>query len=157
MSPAGKSAAAGFTLVELLVVLAIAALLLLVAAPRLLGALPGAALRGAASDVAVALRRTQSQAIVANAERSFLVDVDSRRVVAGDEAGAFTLPAEIELRIVVGHTELAGAAAGGIRYFPDGSSTGGRVTLVQAGRAIDVRVDWLTGQVTLEGPHEAAR
>ena len=36
---------------------------------------------------------------------------------------------------------------GAIRFFPDGSSTGGRVTLMVGERSYAVDVDWLTGRV----------
>jgi hypothetical protein len=38
---------------------------------------------------------------------------------------------------------------GVIRFFGDGSSTGGSVTILQGERRSDVTVDWLTGRVSL--------
>ena len=38
---------------------------------------------------------------------------------------------------------------GSIRFYPDGSSNGGRVTVGAGGRAFAVDVDWLTGHVTI--------
>lgn len=145
----------GFTLVELLVVLAIAVMLVALAAPVISRSLPGAELKTAASDVAGGLRRVQSQAIVTNREAVFQIDVASRRAVVGSEARALALPRDLRLNVVVGDTEVANSEVGGIRFFPDGSSTGGRITLALAGQAYDVRVDWLTGRVMLEGPHAA--
>ena len=153
-SPAGRTRAPsrGFTLVELLVVLGIAALLLALAAPMAMRALPGTALKTAAQDVADGLRRVRSEAIVSNAEQGFVVDVESRRARLGSRRAPLVLPPEVSLRLVVGDTEVDSHRQGGIRFFPDGSSTGGRVTLALEGRAYDVGVDWLTGRVTLEGP-----
>jgi len=148
-------AARGFTLVELLVVLGIAALLVALAAPVVSRGLPGVALKAAASDVAGGLRRVQSQAIVTNREAVFQIDVASRRAVVGGEAKTLELPSNLHLSVVVGDSEVASGNLGGIRFFPDGSSTGGRITLAHGGRAYDVRVDWLTGRVSLEGPHGA--
>lgn len=148
-------AARGFTLVELLVVLGIAALLVALAAPVVSRGLPGAALKAAASDVAGGLRRVHSQAIVSNRETVFQIDVAARRAAVGDEPRPLALPAELRLTVVVGDSEVAGEGVGGIRFFPDGSSTGGRITLALDDRAYDVRVDWLTGRVTLEGPRAA--
>ena len=37
-----------------------------------------------------------------------------------------------------------------IRFFPDGSATGGRVRLARDNRQYVVVVDWLTGSVSLE-------
>ena len=38
---------------------------------------------------------------------------------------------------------------GRVRFFPDGTSTGGRLTLTQNERKYYVVVDWLTGRVEL--------
>ena len=40
-------------------------------------------------------------------------------------------------------------AAPRIGYFPDGSSSGGNITLSEARRSSRVDVDWLTGAVTV--------
>ena len=48
-------------------------------------------------------------------------------------------------------------ARGAIRFFPDGSSTGGRITLSTDRLAYLVDVDWLTGKIhLLEADPEAA-
>ena len=138
----------GFTLVELLVVLGIIALLLTLASPMISRGLPGAALKTAASDIAQGLRRTQSAAITGNAEAVFSLDTEARSFSAGRAARRQALPEEISLRLIVGEQEIEGSA-GGIRFFPDGSSTGGRVSLTLGDRTVDVSVDWLTGRVRL--------
>ena len=38
---------------------------------------------------------------------------------------------------------------GGIRFFPDGGSNGGRVSLAVGERRFNVDVDWLTGRVSI--------
>ncbi len=53
----------------------------------------------------------------------------------------------IELLTIAG--EARGAGAGDIRFNPDGSSTGGRIALADAGHRIAVGVDWLTGRVSV--------
>ena len=60
------------------------------------------------------------------------------------------MPAGIDLELLTVATELGGGGArGGIRFFPDGSSTGGRVTLSHGSRQYFVDVDWLTGRVSV--------
>ena len=39
---------------------------------------------------------------------------------------------------------------GAIRFFPDGGSNGGRITLAAGERKYDVDVDWLTGRVAIQ-------
>jgi general secretion pathway protein H len=45
--------------------------------------------------------------------------------------------------------EQQGPGGGAIRFNPDGSSTGGRISLSDGGRRIAVGVDWLTGRVAV--------
>ena len=45
---------------------------------------------------------------------------------------------------------LLSERVGQIRYFPDGSSTGGRIRLAREGWQADVRSDWLTGLVSVD-------
>ena len=40
---------------------------------------------------------------------------------------------------------------GAIRFYPDGSSTGGRITVASGERKYLVDVDWLTGRVSIAG------
>jgi general secretion pathway protein H len=43
---------------------------------------------------------------------------------------------------------------GGIRFYPDGGSTGGNVRLEANGRIYQVNVAWLTGEASLQRPDE---
>ena len=45
------------------------------------------------------------------------------------------------------------ATTGDIRFNPDGSSSGGRITLADGSRRVAVGVDWLTGRVTVADVH----
>jgi general secretion pathway protein H len=44
---------------------------------------------------------------------------------------------------------LQDEAAGSIRFFPDGSSTGGRVMIAAGNEKLSVDVNWLTGRVSI--------
>ena len=59
------------------------------------------------------------------------------------------LPKDMELRLLTAAQELTGEKAGRIRFYPDGSSTGGRVKLVRGQRAWDIEIAWLTGEVAM--------
>jgi general secretion pathway protein H len=52
--------------------------------------------------------------------------------------------------VVTAQTELTGEGAANIRFFPDGSSTGGRVTLERGQTVWKIDINWLTGQIELE-------
>ncbi len=142
----------GFTLVELLVVLAIAGLIIGVAAPMVARGFPGVVLETAADSIEQSLRVARSTAISRNSETIFRLDVEARTFGADGARRTRTLPEDIGVRLVVGDQEVTDASTGGIRFFPDGSSTGGRIELTLAGRSARVDVDWLTGRIRVGDP-----
>lgn len=140
---------AGFTLLELLVVLALTALLLAVTPPLFTAAFPGVEHKTAARRVAAGLRLARTRAIGMGEEIPFIVDVEEHRFEIGDGLGGGRLPEGIELELVTAESEILDAGLGAIRFFPDGTSTGGRVTLLRNDHGYQVGVDWLTGRVRL--------
>ena len=137
----------GFTLIELLVALAIVSLALII----IVGYKPpwsrGLGLRGAASEIAEGLRAARSEAIVQNRATTFEIDLDSHRFRVG--AGPVRqLPPSLKLAMLTTAGERHAVQTGGIRFNPDGSSTGGRISLDDGVRTIAVGVDWLSGRVT---------
>ncbi len=57
------------------------------------------------------------------------------------------LPKGLKLSITSAKEDRLNDHTGRIRFFPDGSSTGGRITLKAGRREWHVNVSWLTGQV----------
>jgi general secretion pathway protein H len=145
-APAAK--AAGFTLIEIIVVLAILGFALAMIARY--GAPPtrGLDLRGAAGAVASGLRLARSEAILRNHPVTFDLDLAGHRFRPGSGKAQQLSPAlAIELLTIAG--ERRRGNAGDIRFNPDGSSSGGRITLADGGRKIMIGVDWLTGRVSV--------
>ena len=139
----------GFTLLELVVALAIAAVLFAVLLPTGARQRDHAELANAARGVAAALLSTRTQAIMAGKPAAFAIDVDHALYRAAGRAAVRQFPPGTEVALYTAATETRGAATGLIRFFPDGSSTGGGVTLGRSGDRIDVMVDWLTGGVSV--------
>ncbi len=139
----------GFTLLELLVVLTLAAVLLATIPPLLSKGLSNAELRGAARQLAASLRFARSQAITKGEEAVLVLDVEQRRYRVQGMRREFHLPRELSVKIVTAESEVSGSDTGTIRFFPNGSSTGGRVTVANEKRKVDVDVDWLTGRIAL--------
>lgn len=141
-------AEAGFTLIELLVVVAILGLAL----GLIVGYRPpwsnGLGLRGAAGELASALRLARSEAITENAPVSVAVDVAGHRYQVG-QGRVRNLPPRLQLRLLTLADERRSARQGAIRFNPDGSSTGGRITITDGSRALAVGVDWLSGRVSI--------
>ena len=142
----------GFTLLELLVVLAVISLIIGLAAPRFSGALPGAQVKSAALGLAAALRAARSHAIGGNQEAVLTLNVESRRYSMTGENKTHHLPDDLEVALATARSELYDDGTGGFRFFPDGSSTGGRITLTGDNREYQIDVDWLTGKISITEP-----
>lgn len=144
---AARAFACGFTLLEILLALGIAALAAAVAAPNLTPLLVRAQLYSATRDVASALRYARGQAIVRGQETSFELDIERHRYRVSERRKPYSLSDQILLSLYTARSETVNEGVGRIRFYPDGSSTGGRVTLEGGGRKKEVDVNWLTGEV----------
>ncbi len=139
--------AAGFTLIEVLVVLVILGLTVALIVSRGPVRSTGFDLRATAGDIAQQLRLARSEAIATDRVTRFTLDLADRRYETNGVAGPL-LPAELALAM----TTVTGGAPrplGAITFAPDGSSSGGRVVLVAGANAVAIVVDWLTGRVSV--------
>ena len=139
----------GFTLMEMLLVMAIVALVLAVAPPLLSAAMPGLQLKGAARELAAALRQTRSRALTLGGETALELDLQGHRARITGSAQTVPLPEALDITLVTADQELDDDQHGRIRFYPDGTSTGGRITLRHGDSGYEVDVDWLTGRVRL--------
>lgn len=138
----------GFTLIEMLAVIALIAIAVTVTAVSLRGRARGE-LQASAQRVAAGLRDTRTRAMASGKPQWFTVDLRGHAWVAPGR-GARPFPADADVRVTSAAEESAGeAGVARIRYFPDGSSSGGNVVLSDKGRTARVDVDWLTGAVTV--------
>ena len=138
----------GFTLIEVIVTLAILGLALVLIAGYKPPWSSGLGLRGTASELASGLRLARSEAIASNRPVAFDLDIAARRYRVG--AGTVRqLPANLSIELLTIAGESRGANVGDIRFNPDGSSTGGRIALADGKRHMAVGVDWLTGRVSV--------
>jgi general secretion pathway protein H len=143
----------GFTLLELLVVLAILAAVAAFALPSFSPG-GGVQLKTATRALLVGLRQTRNEAMTTNTSQALVVDLERHHFIVGNGSRLQHLPHDIEVSLFTAKRERVDERVGGIRFFPDGSSTGGRVTLASGKREIYIDVDWLTGRVRLLDPSD---
>ena len=139
----------GFTLLEIIVVLALGAVLyaLVLAVPTRGASM--ADLKATARTLASGLRQAQTTAMVSRKDAVLSVDVEAREFVMPGDTEARKLPQNIDLKLYTAQSEVANQHRGAIRFYPDGSSTGGRITVSAGERKFLVDVDWLTGRVSI--------
>lgn len=146
--------ARGFTLLELLLVLALVAGASLLAMAAFGGGLRGARLHGVARDLAAQMRFARAVAISSGQPQQVVVDPQARRWT-GAKGRSGELPAGVEV-VFTGAREVQPAPGqGAVRFFPDGAATGGRVRLTMDAAGWDVDVGWLTGEVRVRRVREA--
>jgi general secretion pathway protein H len=145
--PVGSSR--GFSLLELLVVLAIIGLLLTLTPLVFSGTIDRLRLESTARELASALRVTRARAISLQTPQALAVYLEAPHYQGPANPEPRTLPAEFGYQLIVSESERLGPKGGSIRFYPDGSSTGGRIEVRAAGADWAVDVDWLTGRVAL--------
>jgi general secretion pathway protein H len=134
-------------MIELIVVIAMLAMITALAVPSIRGSTAGLGLRVAAYALAGEMRSARASARRNNIERLVRIDVGQHEYWAEGIGRARRLPAHVGLRLAVPEMERQGPASGRIRFFPDGSSTGGSIVLRDSQREAEVAVDWLSGDV----------
>jgi general secretion pathway protein H len=139
----------GFTLIELLVVLALIALMMALVPPLLQGGVSSAEVKGAARRLAAGLKYVRSQAITSHKEAVLTLDLEHRKFMVTGKKRQYPLPDNMEISLVTARSQVDSNSIGKIRFFPDGTSTGGRITLTQGERKYLVDINWLTGQVAI--------
>jgi general secretion pathway protein H len=136
-----EGGSAGYTLVELTVVLAILGLMLTIAVPLFGGHLAGVTLDAATREIGTALREARSAAITEN-----------RAVVFQGGSGGYWLDRRhFTLPTASGVAPVQIATGGGqrITFYPSGGSSGSRVLVTSGGVHREIAIDALTGRANV--------
>ena len=139
----------GFTLLEIVVVLVIVAGAMVLVLSMVGRGASSADLKASARALAAGLRATQSTAMATRRDALLTIDVEHRRFTFGRDEAPHKLPEGIDLKLYTAQAEVESEKKGSIRFYPDGSSTGGRITVSSGERKFLVDVDWLTGRVSI--------
>ncbi len=139
----------GFTLLELIIVLAVSVLGFAVVGSNISAGSQSTHLQAAARDLASALRYAHGQALMTRQPISVMVNLDENSYTISNRDKVYPLHEQIEVSVVVAEEEMKEGREAGIRFFSDGSSTGGRVTLESGKQLRRIDVNWITGAVTI--------
>lgn len=144
-----RSSSRGFSLLELMLVLLLLGLAYGLAGPMLSDKPTGLEMQSAARQIAAGMRKARGTAITQNREAVLTLDITKRQFAVTGDAKSYSLPKALDYSLFTAQSELVREHTGNIRFFPDGSSTGGRVTVVSGKSTQAVDVDWITGRVKI--------
>ncbi len=147
--PRMASRASGVTLLELLIVLVIMAAVTGLVVPMFGSGVSTTELKSAARQLASGLRLARSEAVTQRRETFLVLDVAGRRFRVDRNPKEHPLPRDVELKLFTAQNDLIDDKVGSIRFYPDGGSNGGRITVASGERKFEVDVDWLTGRVAI--------
>ena len=138
----------GVSLLEMLLVIALLAVISVVAAGAMSGGFAGMQLRSEAKRITAQLRYTRTQAIATGRPQRFTIDPQARTLSAPNGRHG-EIPRKLGITFTGAREVQPRRGEGAIVFFQDGASTGGRVQLSVKQAAMNIDVTWLTGEVRL--------
>lgn len=148
--PGGRDGSeAGFTLLEMVCVMAIVALLAAISLPRLPTATSHQRLEAYAVEVAAMLKADRNAAFVRRGPIETTIDARRRVVTAGSNGRVVRLPNDIVVEALLPQRCYGRQVRSNVTFFPSGRSCGGVVRLTRFDNGFEVRVNWLTGAVDI--------
>lgn len=147
--PIAVNSARGFTLLELIIVLLISVLGFAVVGSNISSGNQSTRIQAAARDIASALRYAHGQALMSRQPVSVTLNLGDNSYAIGNRGKVYRLDSEIGISVTVAEEEFSEGQQAGIRFFGDGSSTGGRITLELGKQLRRIDVNWITGAVAI--------
>lgn len=144
----GKRTQRGVVLLDIVAALAVIALVAFVLMPKPRSGTGAAELTAEGVRISAEIRKGRAKAIGSGGTVDVLVDADKRKVQVQGGA-AITVRDGVDMRWVTSNQCPLRQGRRALRFLADGRSCGAVMTLSVKGRAIELRVDWLTGRVEM--------
>ena len=140
----------GFTLIEMVVVIVLIGLAYTLLPKLAFGGVSGPELKTNVRAVATGLRMARDAAINTKREAMLVINLENREFTLPNDTRLHKLNEKLDVKLYTSEADLISDKVGTIRFYPDGSSNGGRVTVAAGERGFEIDVDWLTGHVTIK-------
>ncbi|WP_352757555.1 GspH/FimT family pseudopilin [Mesorhizobium sp. M0482] len=142
-----EHATAGFTLVEMLVVLAIMAVVAAIAAPGIARNYRTKNLESLTGEITTRLRLSRTSAIATARPKQIAIDPRAG-TIRFDDRDTLVLPEDVEMTVTTGLETVAADRQATLTFLPDGSASGLDLDLQRKGQTVRIEVNWLTGLAT---------
>ena len=150
--------AAGFTLLELVVVLLIAGLLFSLGGPSVGALYDTMKYRDAVREIVSAAKNGRRGAFTSGQPLDLLIDTDRNQFALTNQPQSVdrlefaSLPESLDITVVYAAEVSPKPGLAAIRFYPAGGSSGGEITMARPnGSGVHLTIDWLLGDVTQEG------
>lgn len=148
----GRAHQHGFTLLELVVAISIAALLVAITPAAIDRARDSLSYRATVRELLAGLREARSRSTESGRPVAFSVNPDKRSFgLDGKLEGS--IPQALEIQVTAARELASADGTWRIVFNPDGSSSGGSIQVLRSPQSgVRLRVDWLLGRITQEAP-----
>ena len=140
---------AGFTLLEVVCVLAIVAILAAILLPIVPRGTSRARLESYAIETAAMLKVDRNIAMRNRVQVATLVDAPARRIRSGATGRVVQIPDDVVFDAMLAARCNQRPVGATISFFASGMSCGGAIALTRLGTRYEIRVNWLTGGVEI--------
>jgi len=140
---------AGFTLLEMVCVLAIVAILAAILLPRAPTGTSRQRLEAFAVEAVTLLKFDRTSAVRGQRAVATEIDVSARTIRSGSSTRAMQIPEDVQFSAMLPERCNNRPAYSSISFFPTGMSCGGVLGLTRSGEGFEIRVNWLTGGIEL--------
>ncbi len=149
-----RRASQGFSLIELVVVLFILVIGFSALGINIAAGNQSSQMKAAVRDMVSALRYARGQALISRKQTVVAIDLAENQYTVSNRNKVFKLDKDMQVTMVIAQDELDENEIGKVRFYPDGSSSGGRITLEWDELAEEININWLSGQVSIKADEQ---
>lgn len=134
---------------EAVVSLIILGMIAAIAAPYIPHTVSSMQYKAAIREMVYSLRAARSSAVTRQREHAVNLDLENGRYWLEKSENAKSLPSNAHIKLITAGSQQVTDYIGAIRFFPDGSSTGGQIIIANEDSKFTIDVNWLTGRVSI--------
>lgn len=140
----------GFSLIEMLVVLAIISFIVVIATPSFFNGFDSLKVKQTIRTMSANIIQTRASAINTGKQQTWTLDLKNRQFWSSSTDLKKSYPTDIDVEFTTGSRERRSDTLASIRFFPNGSSTGAKLAIQKKNYRYTAQIDWLTGMLIID-------